>query len=141
MLDVLEHVPDDRSLLLQSLALLPVGGLLVVTVPADPRLWSQHDVVLGHFRRYTRDSLSALWQQQSVELLSLSGFNSLLYPLVRLARALPARQATEASDLKPVHPLLNSLLYRIFVAERHLLPRISLPWGCSLIAILRKSMS
>ena len=139
MLDVLEHVLDDRSLLLQSLALLPVGGLLLITVPADPRLWSRHDIALGHYRRYTPDSLSALWRQQPAEVLLLSGFNSLLYPVVRLARALPVRQATEASDLKPVHPFLNTLLYQVFAAERHLLPRISLPWGCSLIAILRKT--
>lgn len=140
MLDVLEHVQDDKSLLLQSLALLPVGGLLIVTVPADSRLWSQHDIALGHFRRYSLESLSALWQQQPVDLLSLSFFNSLLYPLVRLARALPARQEAGASDLKAAHPLVNSLLYRIFVTERHLLPLVSLPWGCSLIAILRKSV-
>jgi len=139
MLDVLEHVMDDQSLLLEALAILPVGGLLVITVPADEQLWSQHDIKLGHFRRYTQEKLAALWQQQPVELVLLSGFNSLLYPLVRIARRLKAQKTADASDLKPVSPLLNFLLYQVFASERHLLPWLSLPWGCSLVAILRKS--
>jgi len=140
LLDVLEHVRDDRALLAQSLALLPAGGLLLLTVPADQRLWSRHDVVLGHYRRYTQTSLAALWQELAVEPLLLSGFNALLYPAVRLARTLRSSQKDSGSDLAPTHPLLNGVLYRIFAAERHLLARTSLSWGCSLIAILRKSL-
>lgn len=140
MLDVLEHVRDDRVLLEQALALLPAGGLLLITVPADERLWSQHDIVLGHYRRYTQASLAAVWQGLPVEPLLLSGFNTLLYPVVRLARALRGNKAAGGSDLAPVQPWLNWLLYRIFAAEKHLLATVSLPWGCSLVAILRKSM-
>lgn len=140
LLDVLEHVQDDRALLAQALALLPAGGLLLLTVPADQRLWSRHDEVLGHYRRYDRDSFAALWQGLPAETVRLSGFNALLYPAIRLARMLRGQDAS-GSDLAPVHPLLNGLLYRIFAAERHLLRWTTLPWGCSLIAILRKSPS
>lgn len=141
MLDVLEHVRDDRLLLTQALALLPAGGRMVLTVPADERLWSGHDVVLGHYRRYSRAGFAALWRELQVETLLLSGFNALLYPAVRLARKLRGRHGSSGSDLAPVNPLLNAILYRVFAIERHLLARVSLPWGCSLIAILRKSGS
>lgn len=136
LLDVLEHVEDDRTLLAQALARLPAGGLLLLTVPADPRLWSPHDAALGHYRRYTRASLSAVWQGLPVQVLRLSGFNALLYPLIRLARLL---RRGAGSDLAPAPGWLNGLLYRIFAFERRLLAHRNLPWGCSLVAILRKS--
>lgn len=138
MLDVLEHVADDAALLGRALDLVGPGGLLVLTVPADPRLWSAHDRALGHLRRYTADSLAGLWCDRPVDTLLLSGFNSLLYPLMRVARGLRRDASDAGSDLAPVNPLANALLHRIFAAERHLLARRPLAWGASLAAILRK---
>src|SRR5262245_40133096 len=56
-LDVLEHLDDDASALREATGLLRPGGLLVVTVPASPRLWGAQDVVNQHRRRYTRATL------------------------------------------------------------------------------------
>ena len=53
-LDVIEHTPDDRLALRELHRVTVPGGYLVVTVPAYPALWSQHDVVNGHHRRYVR---------------------------------------------------------------------------------------
>lgn len=57
--EVLEHVRDDEPLLTQFHALLLLQGILVLSVPADPSLWSDEDVFSGHFRRYTREDLVA----------------------------------------------------------------------------------
>jgi SAM-dependent methyltransferase len=85
--DVLEHVEDDRELLVWLVTTMKEGAHLLITVPADPRLWSPHDVVYGHYRRYTRDSLSAAWHGLPVQVSLLASFNRFLFPLVRLARA------------------------------------------------------
>ena len=59
LLDVIEHVEDDRGLLGEVVEAMKPGARLVVTVPALPMLWSEWDVRLGHHRRYTRPSLNA----------------------------------------------------------------------------------
>ncbi|RKH47506.1 class I SAM-dependent methyltransferase [Corallococcus llansteffanensis] len=58
LFDVIEHVPQPRPLLESALRHLKPGGLLLINVPALPVLFSRYDVVAGHVRRYTRDSLS-----------------------------------------------------------------------------------
>jgi SAM-dependent methyltransferase len=52
-LDVLEHVEDDESFLADVIvAAMPPGGLALLAVPAHPRLYSDHDRMLEHHRRY-----------------------------------------------------------------------------------------
>ena len=60
LMDVLEHVGDDRALLADSVAKVPRGARVVITVPAFRFLWSGHDVFLGHERRYTLPQVEAL---------------------------------------------------------------------------------
>ena len=131
------------------LAPLQPGAHLILTVPADRNLWSGHDEVAGHFRRYDPDRLSATWRGLPVTERLFSHFNARLYPLVRLARArrrLRARPADETPEefRVPFAPL-NSLLERIFAAEASVLERAidrsgASPYrrGVSLIAILRR---
>lgn len=59
LLDVIEHVEDDRRLLADVVGAMRPGSVLVITVPALPWLWSPWDEQLGHHRRYTRASLRA----------------------------------------------------------------------------------
>src|SRR5206468_1043093 len=59
MCDVLEHLENERAALRGIGDALKPGGRLLVTVPALPRLWSGHDVVNHHYRRYTRKTLLA----------------------------------------------------------------------------------
>ena len=51
LLDVVEHVEDDTSLFSATLESMGDGDHLVLTLPADMGLWSQHDQSYGHFRR------------------------------------------------------------------------------------------
>jgi SAM-dependent methyltransferase len=140
-LDVLEHLDDDAAGLRAAAALVAPGGLLLVTVPALPALWGQQDVVSQHRRRYTRATLLSLFQRAGVERPRLTYFNSLLFlPIaaVRLARRLTPGKGEPASDFDSGKPgLVNDQLRRLFSAERHLVDRLSLPIGVSLMAVHR----
>lgn len=59
-IDVLEHIADDRAELARAAQLLRPGGHLVVLAPAHPGLFSSFDEAVGHYRRYTRRSLSEI---------------------------------------------------------------------------------
>lgn len=61
VLDVIEHVEDDRGFVIEIVQAMSPGARLVLTVPALPFLWSRWDVVLGHHRRYTKRTLAKLF--------------------------------------------------------------------------------
>ncbi len=142
MTDVLEHVADDLDLFRRTVAVVPSGGHLVITVPADPSLWSAHDVTFGHFRRYTLPTLQALWQEAPVEVRLCTPFNARLRPLVALIRRSGWR-SDGGNDLTIPSGPLNGLLHRLFASEApHLANAIDqhrMPWrnGVSLMAVLR----
>jgi SAM-dependent methyltransferase len=71
MLDVLEHLADDAGALANLHNLLNPGGYLVLTVPALPVLWSVHDEINHHFRRYTWKGLRGVLTRQGFELVEL----------------------------------------------------------------------
>ena len=136
LLDVLEHVDQDRASLAALGARLSGGGRMLVTVPAVPWLWSHHDVLHHHKRRYTQAGLVDVATAAGLRVDACGYFNSLLFPLAvaqRMAHQLLHRQA--ALDARPA-PWLNRSLQQIFMAERHLLDRIRFPIGLSLFAVL-----
>jgi SAM-dependent methyltransferase len=55
--EVLEHVEDDRCALAELARVLRPGGVLAVSVPANPALYGPSDEWAGHVRRYTRPAL------------------------------------------------------------------------------------
>ena len=67
--DVLEHVSDDFALFSELLAAARPGTYFLLTVPADPSLWSEHDRSFGHYRRYDRERFERIWRGLSVETL------------------------------------------------------------------------
>ncbi len=81
LLDVLEHVADDHALLRDLERRLRPGGLLIISVPAHQALYTQHDVALGHHRRYSADQLRDVIVAAGLHpLRSGSLFGSLLVP-------------------------------------------------------------
>ncbi|MEJ7934188.1 class I SAM-dependent methyltransferase [Sphingobium sp. AN558] len=136
LLDVLEHVDADRDALDALRARLAPGGRILLTVPAAPWLWSDHDVLHHHKRRYTLGSLTGVAQAAGLKIEAAGYFNSLLFPLAvaaRMAHRLFGRKG--GSDAQPSRPI-NGWLRRIFATERHLLGRVRFPAGLSLYAIL-----
>lgn len=142
MLDVLEHIDDDRAVLRAVYELLAPGGQLLVTVPAFPFLWGPHDEAHHHQRRYCARPLRRLLEDSGLRVERLSYYNSWLFPpvaAVRLLRRWSGIGATDAGAELVLPPApLNAVLATLFASERHWLVRATLPFGVSLIAQARR---
>ncbi len=138
LLDVIEHLDDDAAALETARRALVEGGMLVVTVPAYPWLWSAHDVALGHRRRYTARGLRRAVERSGFRILRVSYFNTLLFPVVVAARAWKRLTGDTTHDLHRPPPPVNRCLERLFALERHLVPRLALPFGGSLLLLARR---
>jgi putative flippase GtrA/SAM-dependent methyltransferase len=139
-LDVLEHTPDDVRSLTELRRVTRVGGHLVVTVPAYKFLWSTHDVVNEHYRRYGRSSLRAAASAAGWEVVRDTYFNFILLVPAALLRLVRRRLAARSkrSDLTLSPKWLDPALAIPLRLEAGLLRRgAKLPAGLSLLAILR----
>ena len=139
-LDVLEHTPDDAAVVQGFHRLLKPGGIAAVTVPAGMALWSDWDVALHHFRRYSRPQLRALFPAADWELVHVNYTNALVYPAVWLVRKwrrwFPAKPAAaRAEDTVPAG-WINSVLRAQFVTLAT--GRLPMPFGVSLVLVARK---
>jgi SAM-dependent methyltransferase len=138
-LDVIEHVPDDLQALRELFRILRSGGTLLVTVPALQMLWSTHDVVNGHYRRYTVSELRGQVETAGFEGVTATYFNTILFPLVLVFRWLRhLRPKSTASDLTEFPRPLNTLLTEVFSLEKLFVGRIKLPFGVSALCLARK---
>jgi SAM-dependent methyltransferase len=140
-LDVIEHLEDDVGALRELRRVVAAGGCLLVTVPAYQWLWSGHDEVNHHCRRYTRRSLQAVAERAGWRQERTSYFNSLLLPVAIVLRALERldTRTTESSlDLWIPPEPLNWLLERPLELEATLVGRGGrIPAGLSLLTVLR----
>jgi len=136
--DCLEHIADDGGSLKQMRDRLAAGGAIIVTVPAYRWLWSSHDVFLHHHRRYSRASLERCARMAECTVERITYFNTLLFPIAVAARWYDRLMRRERStgDAVPLR-VVNALLYRILRAESYWLSRHALPYGVSLLAVLR----
>jgi len=133
--DVIEHIDDDEAALESIATRLKPGGKFVMTVPAHRWMWSAHDVVNHHKRRYSKSALKKLIDNSPLRLESIGYFNSLLFPLAVAERmASKARGKDDANLSLPSAPL-NSALEHAFAVERHLIGRVPLSPGLSLFAV------
>ena len=125
--DVLEHIDDDKTAAGEIVRTLKPGGTALIAVPCDMKLWSEHDVAVGHVRRYDRNGLADLLSGAGLTVHSLESWNVLLRPI-----AAWRRKRSTGSDLDELSPVVNLGLTTIIATERYL-PVGRLP-GVSLIA-------
>ena len=138
-LDVLEHVQDGKMLAEVNRCLVD-EGLLFITVPAMQWLWSDRDESAGHLRRYNKQTLRPVIEKAGFEILYMSYYQCLLFPLVALARIMgrtgKSTTKTEENPGKKANALLG-LVTQFEVSVSALGFRF--PWGSSLVAVMRKT--
>ncbi len=143
--DVIEHVQDHLLAIQEALRVCKTGGFICLTVPAFQSLWSRHDVVNGHFRRYTKSTLLSLLKSvPALKKLELTYFNSILFVPILFARTYSnvfgskSQQATSDFTGFKTGKIFNEILKSIFSLEVKLLNRITFPVGVSLFGIWKK---
>jgi len=139
-LDVVEHLDDDVGALRELLRVTVPGGALIVTVPAFSALWSRHDEVNGHRRRYRAGSLRAALVEAGWHVESDTYFNAILLAPAALARvATRPLRPDGRSDLELTPARLDRALEAPLRLEAALLARgVRLPAGLSLLCVCRR---
>jgi SAM-dependent methyltransferase len=140
-LDVIEHLQDDLGALRELRRTVAPGGALLIMVPAYQWLWSGHDEINHHHRRYTRRSLQRVAERAGWRQLRTTYFNSLLLPVAIALRVLERvdTKTTESSlDLWVPPEPVNWLLERPLALEAALISHGGrIPAGLSLLAVFR----
>lgn len=138
-LDVLEHIEDDRAFVAEQVRpLVADGGVLVASVPAHQRLFTSHDVALGHHRRHDAATLRALLEPSFEVVHEGSLFTSLLAPRAASAAVERLRPPTGTPTVDSEWtggPLLSRTIAAVLGADaalgraladrRHRLPGLS----------------
>jgi len=137
--DVLEHISEDAAALGELARVLKPAGTLILTVPACPWAWSEHDRYLGHVRRYNCRRLLRLAWLAGLRAVHLSRYNSLLGPALVAWRRATSRSAGRSDVGRPVpYPLRRPLLW-LFRLEASLSARLQLPFGLTLVLVACRS--
>jgi len=129
--DLLEHLVEHDACVQEVHRVLKPGAPFLVAVPVDPKLWSDHDVAVGHVRRYHRAEILDLLQRNGFEIQRRFAWNVLLRPVVSMRR-----RTSQGSDLQDTHWAVNAALRAVITVERYL-PVKDLP-GVSEFVVARR---
>ena len=139
LLDALEHVVEEAVLLDAVRSLLRPGGWLLVSVPAYQFLWSEHDEVLHHVRRYTGRSLRRALDRSRFDVHRLTYTNVAALPPAVLVRGILGRLGLmrhSGTDFEVQAPWLNGALTAAYRLEATALRHVRrLPFGLSVAAL------
>lgn len=140
--DVIEHVEEDAIGVSEMKRVCKTDGFIAITVPADMALWSQHDVINHHFRRYTLTEINELMKKTGLFVSYVSYFNTILYPPVLLVRKLKnifSKHKKPSSDFDMLLPgWINNILKWIFSIEKIWFGKKKMPFGVSLMWLGQK---
>jgi SAM-dependent methyltransferase len=136
--DVLEHIREHEEVLEGIRRALRSEGGLLLTVPQHPQLWSRHDEVARHVRRYRARELTGLVERAGFRVVDRTSFVSLLLPLMLVSRLRERGRENAESEGMTVGGALNSALYALMSLETALIAvGLRLPVGGSLLLVAR----
>ena len=145
--DVIEHVDNDVIAVNEMKRVCTNGGFVYITVPAFMLLWSHHDVINQHYRRYIKRNVIKLLENGGKPLF-ITYFNFILFfPILvfRLISKLIPKQLIRkesGSDFTIVSNknILNDICQAIFNFERKLLSVLTFPFGVSFLLLWKKDI-
>lgn len=141
-LDVLEHIKNENLVLSEMKRILKGKGIILVTVPAYPKLFSYWDRTVGHYRRYNINHLKDIFKRNNLKIEKMSYYNLFaLFPAI-IFRSIKSKQSFKtknySSDFIALPGLFNKFLLLLSVMERNILGIINLPAGLSILCLARK---
>lgn len=146
--DVIEHIENHELAAKEIHRVLKSNGNYFITVPAFQFLWSTHDVINHHYRRYTKNNLNILLQKAGLKKTTSSYFNFwLFFPIATIRTILniiPRKKSIKSSgsdnEIFRSSKIINVIAFSIFKSERLLLRKgIKLPFGVSILSIGTKA--
>ena len=138
MFDVLEHIEDDVASLKVIKQYLKPSGIILLTVPSYQWLFGSHDKLLHHKRRYNKSILTQKIKNTPFHIVRISYFNTLLFPLVVLARFIDIiKKPNKSIGYEIPNKIINFLFFTIFKSEKRLLDISNFPFGTSLFVIAK----
>jgi 2-polyprenyl-3-methyl-5-hydroxy-6-metoxy-1,4-benzoquinol methylase len=139
LLDVIEHIDDDVDVLRNAREIVGPNGRVIITVPAYMWMWSSHDLVNHHKRRYSAKTLRASLAKAGLEPVKLTYYNTLLFPLAAIRKLLgKSKTINEASQgVDQPGGFINRVFKSIFASEKNLVTGVDLPFGVSLLAVAK----
>lgn len=143
---LIEHLNDDGLFLSEMRRILKDRGHLVILTSAFQFLWSSHDDIVHHKRRYSRDGLKKMMEEQGFRVNKISYVNSFLFPAIAVTRffqrRFDSRARSEKGFLGIARPpaLFNSIFYKILQAEAKILNYTDLPFGVGIVSVGEKRL-
>ena len=150
LFDIIEHLDDDVQVLRETSSLLDENGLLFISVPAFPVLWSYFDVAGRHKRRYVAQTLQQSVEAAGLELVYAGYTYALLFPPMWVQRRLfqgnkaPETLSDEEVEQKTndelrIIPVANAIVRLLLGLENRLIMAGGhLPFGTSMIAVAKR---
>ena len=144
-LDVIEHLDDDETAVANLAALLAPGGLLILSAPARPDLFSHFDEIQGHRRRYLPGRIESLVRRPELTDPRVFWWGAWMVPLMKARRGRRGREGESPSAayrryLASPPPPLDLPLRLAFRLERRHAVAGRLPTGTSLFAVARRAL-
>ncbi len=146
--DVIEHVEDDELAVSEMKRVTKKEGVIFITVPTFMSLWSHHDVINHHFRRYKLGQIEKLFvAEKNGNVIFSSYFNFFLFPAIYLVRKVSnllqfsKKRPGSGSDFEAFKPgFLNNVLFNVMYFESKFINNnIKLPFGVSLLYTWKKN--
>lgn len=141
LMDVLEHLPDENKALSEAYRVLSKEGRIFVTVPALKILWTNHDAINNHYRRYSKREITEILEAAGFQIEKISFYFLTAFPFYLTRSLLEKRGLLNKRNLDYLslpNLLINQSIFMILAIEARILKYISLPFGSSLVVVAKK---
>ena len=136
--DVIEHIKDDSRALREVRRVLRPAGKVFLCVPAFQFLWAAYDDRYGHYRRYTKQSLGSLLEDNGFTIRDIVYGQTLFFLPALIMRRMKQKEHSADSGFTHVSRLSNLILHAIMLLDFYIFRKIRLPFGCNIFCVAEK---